>query len=275
MQRRSVLPPVSVIVAASLAVIPDAIEAKEEPLIAGEVESASAMELADRLLPPSTRAEVISGEKHKKFVAGPHYRIGYDTAPFTSYTLPKGFCARYRIAVDIAPARTEKLEQFIGVAERERALQIEHIKRETMLALPIEGEATQEICMTASGYVIASGFGEDGTVAGYRQLVSAIRAARAGATLPFKLSCRKDRLDVGGQDRCADKVSELAQLPMEHLYDISRNDDPDEQAEELDGFEAAFGPSGDDGLSWRVYWRTGSDGQIEEIRLRKVMVAYH
>lgn len=261
--------------------------ADDLPLRAGEVESATAMELAPMILPPEILPTVISGKKRREFVAGPRYWLGYDTAPFETYIIPDDFCLRYQIVVRLEPKLLADLQQWKSTPDAEKEMQVTSLSRTMMVAMPLAGGVSLQNCAASEGYIGVSYDSQDETLDGYRQLVSLIQRARSGAPLPAALDCLipaeifddgedvEDDRDSEDEEwtRCESPRTAIADLPMQELFDISMNDDPDEG--ELAGFMASFGPSGENDHSWRINWMPEQDGQISELRMIREQVVYH
>ena len=254
---------------------PSVLIAQDGWLIAGDVKEATAMELADQVLPNSIRAEIVSGDKRQRFVAGPSFWIGYNSDPFKSYVFPEDFCTRWKFEVELSPRPRETLEQFLGEDEDHRQVAISSIERKVTVALPVEGDVSLANCRTAEGYLVVEPYSLAALTKGYRQLIGAIRLARSEERVPFAISCTLRPFASDRKRECENAITSLAELPMAALHDISVNDDPDDEFDELKGYEASFGASEPDGLSWRVYWSIDEAGQVAELRLRKIGVVYH
>ena len=245
-----------------------------------QVEKADPMELRGRLLPAELRESIIEGAIHRIFVPGYWYRATYLTAP---QPVDAGFCTRTQHSIDLK-ATTDSS----GIPHNGPDLVIGPMKATELWGVSDFPalNADSITCKSATGFV-PIGDGEDGQrrASAYRFLASAMREARDGKPLPFKLECKPS-----ANPSCGDPHEALANLPLDALFRIDVTNPQRDILSTSEGgrvfktrpieengpydVEFAFGRSGKDGQSWRIIWRqTGQT--IDEIKMRRSAIIYH
>lgn len=239
----------------------------------GEVEGADAMALKARLLPPDIAAKVVEGSLKRLWMPTAAFRAVY-RAP--ARAVAADVCRRTDYVVGLEGGRpgTGKAGPQTPLAiKAPRAFEVAAVR------LPEKG-ANAQVCSTQEGYVSLR---KPQTLAGYRALVGAMRAAAAPGKLPFGITCEPEEDAVCRTPRVA-----LAQLPLDALFRIELGHYeynvnfgwhlqhvPDEVLAR-GGYdaEALFGATGEDGKSWRIILARG-DGAMPDIVMRRAEVFYH
>ncbi len=125
--------------------------------------------------------------------------------------------------------------------------------------------------------------GETGArqIRAYRRLRQAMHSASSGRPLDFSINCQSEV-----PSDCSDARAALANLPMGVIWEIYSLGA--RQVRDPGGYytrppiapgaayiaHVNFGPSEQDGRSWRAEWRETGSG-LDEIRLRRLTVFYH
>ncbi|UYY58326.1 hypothetical protein [Sphingomonas sp. S2-65] len=246
-------------------------------IMLSEVDGADAMALAAKVLPGDIRATVVEGQVRREFLPGHAFLATYLTK---AQVLGEDSCTRTQYNVHmrgvggagVPPSTTELL---IGSVER----------RELQAIVFPSNKAGDASCAATKGFVSVSGSEDDRRrINAYRQIVAAMRVAKAAKPLPFNALC-----SPADELACRDVTRSLANLPLDELFSIqvrglklksegtgqvriihSKQIQPSEPYD----VELSFGMSGEDGKSWRVRWReTGRP--LAELRLERSMVIYH
>ncbi|MED5547131.1 MAG: hypothetical protein VX309_05600 [Pseudomonadota bacterium] len=239
----------------------------------GEIESQDAMALKARLLPPDLAAKVVEGSVQRWFSPTVVFYAVY-RAP--ARAAAPDVCRRtdYLVRLEGAQSGEDKAEAQTQLAiKAPRAFEIAAVR------LPETGADTQ-VCNAQAGYVSLR---KPQTLAGYRALVTAMRAAAAPGQLPFGITCEPEEDAVCRTPRAA-----LAQVPLDALFRIELGHYehdvnfgwhlrhvPDEVLAR-GGYdaEAMFGATGEDGKSWRIILRQG-DGALPDVVMRRAEIIYH
>jgi len=121
--------------------------------------------------------------------------------------------------------------------------------------------ATHATCASDRGWITPYPHLVEPSLSALDQLTSAIGSAMRRGRLPFTITCQTEE----GSDACADRRAALAALPLDVLMYVEFDNSVP---------TVAFGPSGDDGRSWRVTLiRAG--GRLTEVRMRRSTIIYH
>lgn len=260
----------------ALSAAPSAAEDRATVSLA-EARSGDAMALADRLLPSDIRADVVEGIIRQLFAPGYAFHVGYRTARRSE---ADDLCAQTIYSRTLA-AKPETPPD--GSSELNITGSLEP-SEEYAVIFPSR-TADEESCEKTTGYVRMDGADKPWKLSAYRHLVAAMRRARSGASLPFKLTCQP-----ADDAACAEPVKSLAHLPMKALFGINIDSGrrrtlsesgsvrvvqqlPVEQGQTY-GVTFKFGRSGEDGNSWRVSWLMGTDG-MPDLLLRRQSIIYH
>lgn len=237
------------------------------------------MELREQILPAELRASVIEGAIHREFVPGYWYRATYLTTP---QPVAVEFCARTQYSIDLKAATDTS-----GLPNNGLDLVVGPVKAMVLWATAFPAPDTNSMtCKSATGFV-PIGDPEDGQrrAAAYRFLVAAMRDARDGKSLPFRLEC-----EPSAESSCGDPHEALVNLPLDALFRIDVTNPQRDILSDSGGVrvikarpieengpydvEFSFGRSGKDGQSWRISWRqTGQP--IAEIKMKRSAIFYH
>ena len=241
--------------------------------IEAHVRAGTAMALAPRILPSAIAARVVAGRAGRLWSPGQVYRIAFRE---NARVKGRDLCLREGHAIEASAP-----EASGDKAPAETRLTLGPVRSWTEVAVLRPGHrATAKEC-EAAAYIPASHDPARRTAA-YRVLAAAMSTARGERPLPFALSCR-----AGGTGACLDARKALRTLPMSALLDIQVSC-LDTQRMRTGKFttcpaltpgqpyeaEVSFGPSGDDGHSWRVAF-IHRPGWPEEVALSRTLVIHH